>query len=158
MHNITGSSDGNASGKPTSEKLGSGQCLCGKLQVTCKDIDTQVHVCHCSTCQGWSGGPSLSVDCGTEVTFQGREYLTIYESSQWAERGFCAVCGTHLFYRLKHDQRYIMPVGLFGAEHPFIMHQQIFVDEKPAFYDFANTTEQLTGAEVFAQIEQENSS
>ena len=60
-------------------------------------------------------------------------------------------------YRLKHDQRYIMPVGLFGTGHPFSLHQQIFIDEKPTFYDFANTTEMLTSAEVFAQVDPDGS-
>jgi len=127
-----------------------GQCLCGKIRLSCQDMNTQVHVCHCATCRGWSGGPSVSVDCGTQVTFEGAEYLSTYDSSEWADRGFCAACGTHLFYRLKHDQRYIVPVGLFRAEHPFNLHQQIFIDDKPAFYDFANKTKLLTGAEVFA--------
>ncbi len=27
---------------------------------------------------------------------------------------------------------------------------QIFIDEKPAYYDFANKTHNMTGAEVFA--------
>jgi hypothetical protein len=44
-----------------------------------------------------------------------------------------------------------MPVGLFNDEQPWILDQQIFIDEKPPFYSFANETKNLTGAEVFAQ-------
>lgn len=134
-----------------------GRCLCGDIRIICKEMSPEVHVCHCATCRGWSGGPALSVDCGKQVDFEGAEHLTSYDSSDWADRGFCANCGTHLFYRMKHDQRYIMPVGLFGTEHPFSLHQQIFIDEKPTFYDFANQTEMLTGAEVFAQVDPDNS-
>lgn len=134
-----------------------GHCLCGNIRIKCKEMSTEVHVCHCATCRGWSGAPALSIDCGRQVTFEGSEHLRTYDSSEWADRGFCAQCGTHLFYRLKHDQRYIMPVGLFGTGHPFSLHQQIFIDEKPTFYDFANTTEMLTSAEVFAQVDPDGS-
>jgi hypothetical protein len=30
------------------------------------------------------------------------------------------------------------------------LHQQIFIDEKPAFYDLAGDVPAMTGAEVFA--------
>ena len=44
-----------------------------------------------------------------------------------------------------------------GTGHPFSLHQQIFIDAKPTFYDFANTTEMLTSAEVFAQVDPDGS-
>lgn len=40
-----------------------------------------------------------------------------------------------------------------GPQGPaFTFQEQIFVDEKPADYDFANDTPKLTGAEVFAKF------
>ena len=97
-----------------------GHCLCGNIRIKCKEMSTEVHVCHCATCRGWSGAPALSIDCGRKVTFEGSEHLRTYDSSEWADRGFCAQCGTHLFYRLKHDQRYIMPVGLLVQDIPLV--------------------------------------
>ncbi len=38
----------------------------------------------------------------------------------------------------------------FGTVNPVAMTQQIFVDEQPQYYAFANDTARLTGAEVFA--------
>ncbi len=44
-----------------------------------------------------------------------------------------------------------MPAGLFQDGTEFTLREQIFIDEKPAGYDFANDTPKLTGAEVFAK-------
>jgi hypothetical protein len=85
------------------------------------------------------------------VQFDNTDSISDFSSSAWAERGFCRACGSHLFYRLKKEGNYWMPVGLFNDEQPWILDQQIFIDEKPPFYSFANETKNLTGAEVFAQ-------
>jgi hypothetical protein len=55
------------------------------------------------------------------------------------------------FYRLKKEGHYALPVGLIDGAHSWVFEQQIFIDDKPLFYAFANQTKNLTGAEVFAQ-------
>jgi hypothetical protein len=85
------------------------------------------------------------------VHFDGTDSISIFGSSDWAERGFCSKCGSHLFYRLKKQGHYGIPVGLFDEDGQWLFDQQIFIDEKPSFYAFANATRNLTGAEVFAQ-------
>lgn len=127
-----------------------GACLCSAVQVIVKSMNQDVGACHCNICRKWGGGPLMAVDCGTEISFKGEDNITVYNSSDWAERGFCKQCGTHLFYRLKESQQHIMPAGLFGEESALNFDHQIFVDEKPAYYDFANETKNMTGAEVFA--------
>ncbi|MDH3689663.1 MAG: GFA family protein [Gammaproteobacteria bacterium] len=128
-----------------------GSCLCGATGTNAKNVSKNVGACHCSMCRKWAGGPLLAVDCGTEVSFEGEENISVFDSSEWAERGFCNKCGSHLFYRLKDSKQYIMPVGLFEDDRMFVFDHQIFIDEKPSFYRFANETEDMTGAEVFAK-------
>ena len=94
----------------------------------------------------------MAVECGTDVSFEGAEHMKVYNSSDWAERGFCQECGSHLFYRLKEQQLYIMPVGLFDGDVEFVFDHQVFIDEKPSYYCFSNETKNMTGAEVFAQF------
>ena len=96
----------------------------------------------------------LAVHCGSEVNFTGGEPAT-FQSSEWAERGFCRNCGTHLFYHLKGNDEYILPAGLF-AKQDFRMNSEIFIDEKPAYYTFSNETQKMTGAEVFAMFAAED--
>ncbi|MFW2438803.1 MAG: GFA family protein [Arenicellales bacterium] len=130
---------------------GKGGCLCGATRITVKSISKSVGACHCNMCRKWGGGPFMAVDCGTEVSFEGEENVSVFNSSEWADRGFCNKCGSHLFYRLKGSKQYMMPVGLFNTDAMFIFDHQVFIDEKPSFYSFENDTEKMTGAEVFAK-------
>lgn len=77
-----------------------GTCLCGNVSLSAKPKSRHVGACHCATCRKWGGGPLLVVDCEA-LTIEGDEHVGVYSSSDWAERGFCKACGTHLFYRLK---------------------------------------------------------
>ena len=128
-----------------------GACLCGAVEVTAADHN-EISLCHCSICRRWSGGPMFAVHCGTGVLFSGQA-PSVYQSSDWAERGFCATCGTHLYYHLLAADEYILPAGLF-QDRDFSLASQIFIDEKPTFYDLANDTPTLTGKQVFAQFAQ----
>ncbi len=93
----------------------------------------------------------MEVSCESDVTIDGEEFVSIYDSSAWAERGFCSKCGTHLFYRLKESQQHMVPAGLLEDDERLIFESQVFIDEKPSFYEFSNKTEDMTGAELFAK-------
>ena len=127
---------------------GKGRCLCGAVMFTATNINYNVAACHCGMCRRWGGGPLMAVNCGTEVAFDGEENITVYNSSDWAERGFCKKCGSHLFYRLKGINEHQMPAGLFDNQGSFNFDLQVFIDRKPSFYSFDNKTNEMTEAEV----------
>jgi hypothetical protein len=127
-----------------------GRCLCGAVRVAAQVPEAHFGACHCSMCRRWTGGPLLAVHCGTEVKFTGEEQIATYASSEWAERGFCRRCGTHLFYRLKQDGQYALPLGLLDEGPAWSFAEEIFIDEQPGYYEFANPTRRMTGAEAFA--------
>jgi len=89
----------------------------------------------------------MEVPC-FDVTFQGSEFIEIYDSSAWAERGFCKKCGTHLFYRIKDTEEHQIPVGLFGDSIDPQFTTQVYIDRKPGFYSFQNKTEEVTEAQI----------
>lgn len=128
-----------------------GSCLCGAVRVVAKTKNSDVGVCHCTMCRKWGGGPLLVAECGSDVDFDGVESISTFGSSDWAERGFCRTCGTHLFYRLKQDAHYAIPVGLFEESNRWALAEQIFIDQKPSFYSFSEKTRDLTGEEALAQ-------
>src|SRR5262245_3341237 len=119
---------------------GQGKCLCGSILINAESVSTSLGVCHCTMCRKWSGGPWLGVDCGAEVSFEGGDKPAIFASSAWAERGFCQKCGTHLFYRLKEPLRYFVAAALFDNIADYRFDHQVFIDEKPAYYNFAEKT------------------
>ena len=129
-----------------------GQCLCGIVRITARRASGSAGACHCKMCRRWSGGPLLAVDCGTEVAFEGEDEVKVFDSSPWADRGFCGRCGSHLFYRLKETGQLMVPAGIFENEEGLIFDHQVFIDEKPDFYDFSNETQNMTGAEIAAQF------
>jgi hypothetical protein len=126
-----------------------GSCLCSAVHITANKASKKVGACHCGMCRKWGGGPFMEVDCGTDISFEGEDDITVYNSSNWAERGFCKKCGSHLFYRLKESKQHMVPAGLFDEQEHFVFDNQVFIDKKPSFYSFSNKTNNMTEAEIF---------
>lgn len=139
----------------------SGQCLCGAVTMVGHG-EPKLAICHCQTCRRWHGGPALSVRFtgGLKIT-SGVDTLGWYDSSEWAERGFCRTCGATLFYRLKAPSGDIS-IDLMGESGHFDLpdgleiEEHFFIDEKPDFYDFTDDAPRLTGAEVFERFSSED--
>lgn len=131
-----------------------GSCLCGKVAIKINPAHHVFDACHCGMCRKWAGGPLMTVEGGDRPQITGEESITVYSSSEWAERGFCKNCGTHLFYRLKNSDFCNFSAGLFKEVENFKFHMQIYIDSKPKSYEFANKTEMMTEAEVIAKFTQ----
>lgn len=131
--------------------MASGGCLCGAVRYSAEDLAAGFHACHCGMCRRWAGGPLLAVRAG-RVRFAGEEHLARYRSSDWAERGFCKVCGASLFYLLLPAQQYFIAMGTLddGTDLPFA--EEIYIDHKPAAYAFAGERPRATEAEVLARF------
>lgn len=129
------------------EKL-SGQCLCGAVKFTAQPANKEMAVCHCSMCRRWSGGAFMCAECASLV-FEDESALGVYVSSEWGERLFCKECGSSLAWRT-HDLS-LVAVSIHALDDPaaFAFSSEIFIDEKPANYSFANETEKMTGQQVF---------
>ncbi|HLT99104.1 MAG TPA: GFA family protein [Burkholderiaceae bacterium] len=135
----------------TNEAWLTGRCLCGAVQLQVSHERPAIGACHCSICRKWSGGPFLSMECHETPVIRGEEHVGVYDSSDWAQRGFCKQCGTHLFYRLKEGGFYALSAGLFKESGNWPFTLEVFVDEQPGNYAFSNETKRMTGAEVFEQ-------
>lgn len=101
-------------------------------------------------CRSWGGGPALTVESSGNIEFEGEEYISIYGSSEWAERGFCKNCGSNLFYRLKDKSHSFCNFNLGTLENhdDFDFTTQIYIDSKPNNYSFSNETKNMTEKEV----------
>ena len=123
------------------------------MTITANQAADHVGACHCRMCRRWGGGPFLEIDCGTDIEIDGADKVGVYASSEWAERGFCSECGTNLFYRLKESGQHMVCAGIFDDEDGLSFRSQVFIDAKPDYYSFAEETENLTGAELFALVQ-----
>lgn len=133
----------------TELKSDKGSCLCGAVTISTTSLADTFGACHCEMCRKWGGGPLLAVDGGTEVKIDGEEFVSVFDSSEWAERGFCKKCGTHLFYRLKGINEYQIPVGLLENSDNLKFDIQVFIDKKPENYSFVEKTKTMTRQEIY---------
>ena len=134
------------------QKRRHGHCLCGSVTFSAIPVNNKTGVCHCDMCRRWSAGPFFAIDCGDSVIFENQEDLRVYRSSEWGERGFCAKCGTVLFWNLHGKKAHSMSLSAFDDIDDVVFTSEIFIDEKPDYFSFANDTEKMTGAEVFAMF------
>ena len=132
-----------------------GTCLCGAVTLRVAPASRHLDACHCSMCRTWGGGPFIALPAGREPEITGAEHVVRYASSDWAERGFCGRCGTHLFYHYKPKGTYACLAGFFPDAPGLTLTSEIFIDEQPPYYSFAEPTIRKTGAQVLAEIEQD---
>ena len=87
-----------------------GGCQCGDVRYRLDAVPSGTHICHCRMCQKASGGPFIAaVPTSSFVVTRGA--LSIFKSSDIAERGFCAACGTPLTYRSLPGQFVTVTLG-----------------------------------------------
>jgi hypothetical protein len=132
-----------------------GSCLCGAVHYEISAPITDTGACHCDMCRKWSGGVYLGVEVAADnMMISGAESVTTFTSSEWAERGFCKTCGSSIYYRITspgaHHGSYHVSMGTLDQTDGIALKGEVFIDQKPKGYSFAEETEQLTGAELMA--------
>jgi hypothetical protein len=128
-----------------------GHCLCGGVQITVAGAhDPRPGACHCRMCQRWSGGLFLCFNADADgVTVAGP--VTRYPSSDFAERAFCAVCGSHLWMRNVHSQHYEFMQGLFDEVLTAPLRSEVYADRAMASVHLAGDHPKATQAEYEAR-------
>lgn len=131
-----------------------GKCLCGGVAFEARfDGAPELGVCHCRMCQVWNGGPGFAGEL-VGMQFQSDAPLKWYASSDWAERGFCSSCGSNLFFRLKDmPDKYYTHMGCLDLPEGVALAEHIFIDEKPAYYDFRDDAPRFSGEDFLARLE-----
>jgi hypothetical protein len=90
-----------------------------------------VSVCHCGQCRRWHGhaGAYTAAD-KSRFRLTEQRGLRWFRSSDFAQRGFCAECGSSLFYQ--HDKANYVAIaagslddskGLKTVQHIFVAHR-----------------------------------
>jgi hypothetical protein len=97
------------------ERRATGRCLCGAVTYEVRGPMRDILVCHCEECRRWTGYVGAFTSTATE-------HLTVAESGalRWidspdsdrdARRGFCANCGSSLFWEPAQGQRTNIAAG-----------------------------------------------
>ena len=123
-----------------------GGCLCGAVRFSAKNVPVAVGACHCEMCRRWTGSALIGVTVPTEdVTWVGD--VSVLQSSDWAERGFCGRCGSGLYFRVTREGQWFgkteLPIGIFDDADGFEMTNEIYIDHKPDSFAYAGEGRRL---------------
>jgi hypothetical protein len=123
-----------------------GRCLCGAVRYRVRSPLRGVIACHCSQCRRTSGhfaAMTSAPAADLELTACGS--LAWYRSSDTAERGFCRVCGSNLFWRQFGSEVISIGAGTLDVPTGIAIEKHIFVADKSDYYDLRDDLPQLPG-------------
>ena len=124
-----------------------GGCLCGAVRYQIQGPLRSVMNCHCSQCRRTSGhfvaATAAQRDDFSLTTATG---LSWYQSSATAQRGFCKICGSSLFWQ-GLDKPYIaIMAGTLDQPTHLETVAHIFVDDAGDYYHLDDGLPQFGGS------------
>ncbi len=129
----------------------SGTCLCGAVTVRAEVEKPNLRACHCDMCQKHTSGMFVSIATvpGSVVA---KGPAKSFQSSEWAERGFCETCGSTLWYGTIEDGIRHPSAGLFKNAADGEMKIEFFADQCPHGYALAGDHRKMTAKETIAMF------
>lgn len=129
-----------------------GKCLCGDITYSMQANLANTGACHCDMCQHQnSGSPFHGAMCDS-INWTGQNEPTWYQSSDYAERGFCATCGTVMAWRFSSmaDQP-VIATGTLNDKSDVKLKHHIFTDQASAYSPPHNNAPHKTKDETLAE-------
>lgn len=122
-----------------------GSCLCGAIQFELTPPQRDVIVCHCRQCAKWTGYAVAATAVSAEnfALLSGASSLSWFRSSNHAERGFCRVCGSSLFWKPKDGSRMSILAGALDPPTELKIAAHIFTENRSDFDEIANGAPQF---------------
>jgi hypothetical protein len=118
-----------------SQKL-TGGCQCGAVRFEWVEPPQYASVCYCRMCQKASGQPFMALAGGAKERLRWTKGApSIFQSSNIAERGFCAQCGTQLTYRSVDSGNISVAMGSFDDPEAVRPTKQYGVESKVSWLD-----------------------
>ena len=118
-----------------------GGCLCGAVRYRAAAAPIRGVICHCTMCRRHSGAPALSF-----VHFPVREFTWVrgaprlYQSSEFAQRGFCENCGSTLSM---HEQvlaeRMLVAVGSLDEPNRVRIDDHVWTKDQISWFQIADS-------------------
>jgi hypothetical protein len=113
-----------------------GSCLCGAVHF---EISAPLHApdaCHCQQCRKQSGHFWVSTDVArAHLQIHGEEHISWFQSSAKVRRGFCARCGSSLFWEASQRDKIAVAMGAIDTTTDVKIALHIFVAEKGDYYE-----------------------
>lgn len=94
------------------ERIVTGGCQCGAVRYRSTAVLDNAHLCHCRMCQKAVGNIFAALVGAPKNALEWtRGSAARWRSSAHVDRGFCAACGTPLFYDDETSDRIALTIG-----------------------------------------------
>jgi hypothetical protein len=140
-----------------------GGCQCGAIRFATTELFDNARICHCRMCQKAVGNFFAAlVSTPKECLIWTRGTPARFMSSADVERGFCAKCGTPLFYDpLKWDEISLMIGALDNPAAVKPISQDSVESRMPWFHEIVSvptkgTSEDIDGPERVEEVRASN--
>ena len=117
----------------------SGACLCGAIALRVRTDAVEARECHCTQCRRQSG----HVWAFLTVPWDAVEWSVapaIYQHSVKADRGFCAECGSYVYWRERDAGTVDLSAGLFDQPTGLHLGPPSFTGNKGDYYQVSPWT------------------
>ena len=123
----------------------SASCLCGACRFTLPGPAGDITACHCHQCRSLSGHYSASFDADeAALHWHARTALAKYRTAGGGTRGFCATCGSSLWFRSAAGD-FSIEAGVIDGPTGGRLTAHIFTAEKGSHYDIDDGLPQSKG-------------
>jgi hypothetical protein len=126
----------------------SGGCQCGAVRYHATAAMDNAHICHCRMCQKAVGNLfEALVGVPKDALTWTRGAPAAFRSSANVERGFCANCGTPLFYNDVTSARIAITIGSFDHPELFPPISQDGIEGRLPYFNALHAIEKQTTTE-----------
>jgi hypothetical protein len=113
----------------------SGGCQCGAVRYHATAVHDNAHICHCRMCQKAVGNLFAAlVGVPRDALTWTRGQPATFRSSAHVDRGFCANCGTPLFYDEVTGDRVTLTIGSIDRPDMFPPNRQDGIERRLPFF------------------------
>jgi hypothetical protein len=116
----------------------SGRCLCGSVRFAIRGpLRPNAVACHCRSCRRFTGGLWVGACAHRDhVEIEQGDTLHWYQSSRDAKRGFCARCGSSLFWEGDGEPLSSIAAGSLDEPTGLMLAVHSWTAEKADFWSF----------------------
>lgn len=123
-----------------------GHCLCGAVRIRTSGALREVVACHCSQCRRQTGLYFAATNVrDTDLAIEGEESISWYRSSPIAQRAFCRICGSALFWKADGQDDTSIMAGLFDPPTALSIGRHIYCADKGDFYTIPDDVPHFAG-------------
>ena len=114
-------------------------CLCNSVRFEIHETPSEPTACHCTQCRKQTGHFLASANVQkAAIKFLSAETLSWFQSSEKVRRGFCAKCGSTLFWEPVFRDWTSVALGCIEGPSALSLERHIFVSEKGDYYVLAD--------------------